>query len=190
MKPRLQLIGGLWRCTDKCRFDRDRHLLKLGAYLPTLTPIGWDITPQEAYEQWEHFQRKEVRDRELSAQRSDLIGRAEGSGRARLKLIGETWLCVGGRDDLCFLIQGEGDTALQAYKRWEKKKRSDYLGRVVVGPWPEPASDSGWRLAAGIVSIVVGIALLIWAGLGALALATAKDSHPETPACLERSAAQ
>ncbi len=190
MKPRLQLIGGLWRCADKCRLDHDQELLRWGAHLSHLTPIGWDLTPQEAYEQWEHFQMQEVRDRELSAQRSDLIGRAEGSARARLKLIGGKWLCVGGRDDLCFLIQGEGDTALQAYKRWEKKKRSDYLGRVVVGPWPEPASDSGWRLAAGIVSIVVGIALLIWAGLGALALAAAKDLHPLTPACLERSASQ
>lgn len=187
MTPRLQFINGLWCCFEKDRYDRARDLLKRGLCPPRLTPIGRNLDPQGAYEDWLFFQEYEERELDRSAQRSALIGRAEGSARARLKLIGEKWLCVGGRDDFCFPIQGEGDTALQAYKRWEKKKHADYLSRVVVGPWPESAPSSGWRMAAGFVAIVVGIALLIWAGLGALAISN--DSHPEARACLERSAA-
>lgn len=188
MRPRLQFIDGLWRCVDKDRYERAAYLLKHGACPPRLTPIGRNTTPQGAYDDWVFFQEYEERELHRSAQRSALIGRAEGCARARLKLIGEKWLCVGGRNYFRFPIEGEGVTALEAYERWKDKSSTDYLGKLVVEPLAEPASSPGWRMVAGIVAIVVGIALLIWAGLGALAISN--DSHPEASACLERSAAQ
>ena len=162
-KLHFQMVGALWRCADRYHMQRAEELR--GASIG-LFPIGWGITPSEAYEKWQYW----ALEKWLKSDEADYIGRAKNGDTARLKLVRGKWLCAGGWSDLRFLIQAEGDTALEAYGRWKEKSRADYSTTLVGQPWSELAINSGWRLAVGFVSIAIGIALLLWAAMTGFAL--------------------
>lgn len=178
-KLHFQMVGALWRCADRHHMQRAEELR--GASFG-LFPIGWGITPSEAYQAWQHW----ALEKWLKSDEADYIGRAKKGDTARLKLVRGKWLCAGGWSDLRFLIQAEGDTALEAYGRWKEKSRADYLSRLVGQPRPELATSNGLRLATGFVSIVIGIALLLWAAMTGFALST--DQCTRTQDTCERSA--
>lgn len=189
MKPRLQLIGGLWRCAEPWRLERDGQLLKLRVPPPRLAPIGWDRMPEEAYEMWDHFQQEEVIERRRFLQRLEFVERARASSKPRLLLLGETWLCASCRQyPSRYQSEAEGSTALAAYQGWQAKTSTDHLAKLLEQPFPEPEARSGWRLAVLGTAAVIALAVFLWLAVASITSSIGPSAVEQS--CLERSASQ
>ncbi|MFC4923010.1 hypothetical protein [Delftia deserti] len=189
MKPRLQLIGGLWRCVELWRLEQDQRHISLGAPPVMLAPIGWERTPEEAYEMWDHFRQEEKIERRRFHQRLRFMERARGSSKARLLRLGEKWLCASCRQyPSPFQHEAEGTTALEAYQGWSAKTSVDHLAKLLDQPSPAPEVRSGWRLAVLGAAAVIALAVFLWLAVASITSSIGPSAAEQS--CLERSAAQ
>ncbi|WP_310636037.1 hypothetical protein [Delftia acidovorans] len=186
MKPRLQFIGGLWRCAEPWRLEQDRLHMGWGAPPVMLAPIGWDRTPQEAYEMWDHFRQEEVIERRRFHQRLRFMERARGSSKARLLRLGEKWLCASRRQyPSGYQSEAEGSTALEAYQGWKAKTCVDHLVKLMEQPSMEPDTRSALRLAAFCVAAVIALTVFLWMAVASITSAISPGAAEQS--CLERS---
>ena len=154
-----------------------------------LEPIGWERTPEEAYEMWDHFRQEEVIERRRFLQRLEFMERARASSKARLLRLGEKWLCASRRQyPSGYQCEAEGSTARAAYQCWKAKNSTDHLGKLVEQPYLEPEIRSGWRLAAWGVAAVLALAVFLWLAVASItsSISPAATEQPR----LERSTTQ